>query len=223
MPENEPKVTVKRRCIVYLDGFNFYYGVMEENPAWKWLNLQSFFETLRCNEDVVAVKHFTAVIDPQRRTSERRDRQRVYFQALATLPKVSRIEGKYQLRTVTCRAADCPRKLDYESPEEKKTDVNIAVAMIEDAMDGAVDNIVLVSSDSDLEPAVKMIRNRFSKIKVVVYLPQLPGSTERNNHFYRSLGVPCGPLPLGEIAKHQLPECIPSAAGRIIRRPPEWR
>ncbi len=32
------------RIGVYVDGFNLYYGVLEGNSAWKWLNLQSLFE-----------------------------------------------------------------------------------------------------------------------------------------------------------------------------------
>ncbi|MDD5351067.1 MAG: NYN domain-containing protein [Chthoniobacteraceae bacterium] len=223
MPESTPNTTQKRRCIVYLDGFNFYYGVMMEHPEWKWLNLQSFFEVLRLDEEIVGIKHFTAEIDPQNPASPRRARQKVYFRALASLPKVSQIMGKYQLRTVTCRAKDCLRKLDYKTPEEKKTDVNICVAMIEDALDGKVDNIVLVSGDSDLEPAVAMIRRRFPAIKVSVYIPRLPGDNERNNLVYRGMGVPCRPLPLEEMAKHQLPRCVALPDGRVAERPTEWR
>jgi hypothetical protein len=42
------------------------------------------------------------------------------LRALGTLPKVKIILGKYQERTVTCRAADCMRRLEYQVPEEKK-------------------------------------------------------------------------------------------------------
>ena len=99
----------RRRCLVYVDGFNLYYGVLEANPAWKWLNLQSFFEALRPDEDIVGIKYFTAVVEPDRHLSPKRDRQRVYLKALASLPKLQRIEGKYQMREVTCRASACPR------------------------------------------------------------------------------------------------------------------
>src|SRR5207248_10801638 len=103
--------TSRKRCLVYVDGFNLYYGVLEPDPAGKWLNLQSLFEALRPDEDIVGIKYFTAVVEPDRHLSPTRDRQRAYFKALSTLPKLQRIEGKYQLRQVTCRAAACPRQL----------------------------------------------------------------------------------------------------------------
>jgi hypothetical protein len=75
---------------------------------------------LRLDEDVVAVKFFTALVEPLKHVSTRRDRQKRYMRALGTLPKVKIILGKYQERTVTCRAADCMRRLEYQVPEEKR-------------------------------------------------------------------------------------------------------
>ena len=89
-----PAVPPKKRCLVYVDGFNLYYGVLQPHPEWKWLNLHSLFEALRPDEEIVAIKYFTALVEPDRHLSPKRDRQRAYFKALATLPKLQRIEGK---------------------------------------------------------------------------------------------------------------------------------
>jgi hypothetical protein len=70
-----PEPPPRKRCLVYVDGFNLYYGVLEANPAWKWLNLQSLFEALRPDEEVVAIKYFTALVEPDRHLSPKRDRQ----------------------------------------------------------------------------------------------------------------------------------------------------
>ena len=48
-------------------------------------------------------------------------------------------------------------------PEEKRTDVNIAVFMLDDAYRDMCDQFVIFSSDSDLVPAVNMVRLRFPK------------------------------------------------------------
>ena len=56
-----PAPLPKKRCLIYVDGFNLYYGVLEPCPAWKWLNLQSLFEALRPDEEIVAV---TLAADP---------------------------------------------------------------------------------------------------------------------------------------------------------------
>src|SRR5256885_1674279 len=140
MPEAAPPPP-KKRCTIYVDGFNWYFGVFQHRPA-KWFNLQSFFEALRLDENVVAVKFFTALVEPQKHVSPRRDRHKRYLKALGTLPKVKIILGKYQERTVTCQARDCMRRLEYVVPEEKKTDVNIAVNLLEDAFRALTDSMV---------------------------------------------------------------------------------
>src|SRR5215207_3900627 len=109
------------RTIVYIDGFNAYYGVFKAMPVAKWLNLQSFYERLRPDEDVVSVKYFTAIVDPDDAQSAARDRQAVYLSAINALPKVRLIFGTYQKRKVLC--GKCFKESDIA--EEKKTDVNI--------------------------------------------------------------------------------------------------
>lgn len=219
-----PATPPKKRCLVYVDGFNLYYGVLESNPGWKWLNLQSLFEALRPDEDIVTIKYFTALVEPDRHLSPKRDRQRTYLRALATLPKLQRIEGKYQLRLVTCRAAACPRQFQYLSPEEKKTDVNLAVHLIDDALHARADSIVLVSGDSDLEPAVEWVRKNHSATKVTVYVPTIPAhATQRRNDFYLRIGVTCRPLPLADIPHHQFQSVITLPNGATVQRPADWK
>src|SRR5271169_2438236 len=113
MPESNPPPQPKKRCTIYMDSFNCYFGIFQHHPAWKWLNVQSFFETLRLDEEVVTVKFFTALINPLKHVSTRRDRQKRYLKALATWPKNKIILGKYQERTVTCQSRDCMRRLEY--------------------------------------------------------------------------------------------------------------
>lgn len=214
----------KRRCIIYIDAFNWYYGVFMHRPAWKWLNLQSYFEALRPDEEVVAVRFFTAVVEPRHHTSVKRDRQKRYLKALATLPKVQVIMGKYQERTVTCRAAPCPRKLVYTVAEEKKTDVNLAIQLIDDAIQRRAESMIIVSGDSDLEPAVEWVRRNHPAIKVGVYIPALEeGRQRRRNDNYQRMQVNCRLLPLGEIARHVLPATVALQDGSTVERPTEWR
>lgn len=64
----------KTRSTIYIDGFNFYFGIFANKPAWKWLNIQTFFEALR-PRDEITIKYFTAVLDPKKTYSARRERQ----------------------------------------------------------------------------------------------------------------------------------------------------
>lgn len=56
---------MENRVIVYVDGFNLYYGKKENN--WKryyWLDFVTFFEKFMGeNQTLVKVKYFTAVPD----------------------------------------------------------------------------------------------------------------------------------------------------------------
>jgi len=213
----------KKRCTIYVDGFNWYFGIFQHRPAWKWLNVQSFFEALRLDEDVVAVKFFTALIEPQKHVSPRRDRHKRYLKALGTLPKVKVILGKYQERTVTCQARECMRRLEYQVPEEKKTDVNIAVNLLGDAFQGLTDSMVIVSGDSDLEPAVEWVHRNHPQIKITVYIPVLEDERQqRRNDNYHRMGVTCKPLPLADIPRHVFPATIRVNENETVTRPAEW-
>ncbi len=222
MPDT-PRPQPKKRCAIYLDAFNWYFGIFQHRPAWKWLNIQSFFETLRLDEEVVAVKFFTALVDPRLHISSRRDRQKRYFKALGSLPKVRIILGKYQERTVTCQARDCQRRLQYVVAEEKKTDVNIAVHLLDDAIRNATESMVIVSGDSDLEPAVEWVRRNYPQVKITVYIPVLDDEDrQRRSDNYHRMGVICKPLPLADIPRHILPITIALGDNQNITRPLEW-
>ena len=122
---------MKQRAIVYIDGYNWYHAIFKHYPSWKWLNIQTFFQSLRIDEEVCSVKFFTALVDERNKQSDARERHSRYLKALSTLPKVKVILGIFQDREVTCRAS-CGGK--YSVPEEKKTDVNIAVEIMSDAL-----------------------------------------------------------------------------------------
>lgn len=168
----------------------------------------------------MAVRYFTAIIEPDRHTSEKRDRQKRYLKALEAIPAVDVRLGRYQLRWVTCRAM-C--RLQYQTPEEKKTDVNIAVSIIDDALVGRADTMVLVSGDSDMEPAVHWVRQNFPAIKITVYVPVLPADAHtRRNDNYLSMKVVCRPLPLDGVQSHQLPVVVTLPDGQTVERPEAW-
>ena len=157
------------RAIVYVDGFNLYYGVLKNSPH-KWLNLERFFTLLRQGDDVRAIKYFTARVEP----GGHRVRQDALLKALETLPLVETIFGRFKKRQVTCVCPGCAHTANnrrvFRVPEEKRTDVNIAIHMLDDAYQGRCDRQVLVSGDSDLVPAIRMVRQRFPQISTHVYI-----------------------------------------------------
>ena len=110
----------KQRVIVYIDGFNFYFG-LKSNAKWKkyyWLDIVKLFEMfMRPNQELVAVKYFSAKPDD----IDQSLRQNAFFQANRENPKFKLILGKYLKKSITC--FKCGNVI--HTHEEKETDVRI--------------------------------------------------------------------------------------------------
>ncbi len=51
---------LKKRTIVYVDGFNLYYGSLRKT-IYKWLDLRAFFSNLLGKQhNITEIKYFTA-------------------------------------------------------------------------------------------------------------------------------------------------------------------
>jgi uncharacterized LabA/DUF88 family protein len=62
-------------------------------------------------------------------------------------------------------------KSKWVAHEEKETDVSIGIALVNDAHRGRFERAYLVTRDSDLTPAVKMVRAEFPKMEIVTVAP----------------------------------------------------
>ena len=155
------------RTNVYIDGFNFYYGAIKGGPC-KWLDLQSYFIKLRPDDKVGVIHYFTALMN-----GGSLNRQQMYLRALATTPLVNITLGKFKPKSYQCKVVACSHAQSrvFVGPSEKRTDVNIALQMLEDGFLDRCDTFVLVSGDSDLVPAVDRVRALFPEKRVVVYIP----------------------------------------------------
>jgi hypothetical protein len=75
----------RQRVIVYVDGFNLYYGL--KTKGWKryyWLDIVKLFETfMRSNQELITVKYFSARPDG----IDKSKRQDAFFQANKENPK----------------------------------------------------------------------------------------------------------------------------------------
>jgi len=164
-----------KKVVFYFDGFNFYNGFksyINENPDWKnyyWLDfikLCSQFVNSHDGQVLHKVKYFTAPpINVQKKS-----KQSALFGANKILngDKFEVINGHYTDKSIDCHAT-C--KETFKVPVEKCTDVNFALSIIKDCMDGEVDTVVLVTADSDQVPTIKFIKERFPKIKIKLYFP----------------------------------------------------
>ena len=164
---------------------------------------------------------FSSLLDPEDLTSDARERQERYFKALKTLSKVKIILGAFQQREVTCRANGCR----YSYWEEKKTDVNIAIEIMADVVEGACDSIAVVSGDSDVQPVLEWVSKNYRDMKITVYIPALKNEqSSRRLDYYKTknLDIDCRFLPLDGLAHNQLPNCVKLGEGKVSVRPHVW-
>ena len=205
------------RSIIYVDGFNLYHGCLKGTRD-KWLNLQEYFERLREKDQIEQIYYFTAKM-----AGDHYIRQSVYLRALATLPKVTIVEGKYKTKRAPCRVNACTHAgvRYFATWEEKRTDVNIAVQIMDDAYRNLCDQFILVSGDSDLVPPLLRVKQRFPEKRIVVYVP---ARDEKRGAAYEIRGAANkdATLPLLLLRHCQFPPKIPDGSGGYIEKPPEW-
>lgn len=95
--------------------------------------------------------------------------------------------------------------------------------MVDDAYQDLCDNLILLSGDSDLVPAVELIKQRFAQKKVFVYVPSRSGADERRAselmkaaHFARA-------MPTKHFKDCQFPQALKDKYGRDVVKPPTWK
>ncbi len=214
----------RKRTIVYIDGFNFYYGLLYQRPDLKWLNYYRLAELLRPSEDILQVNLFTAQVDANAHTSEKRDRQKRLFHALGTQPKIKLVYGKFAERERECLVYSCPHRQKFWALEEKQTDVNIAITMIRDASTIKPGVMVLMSGDVDLAPALREVKLISRQSHLAIYIPappeQLQGQGRRKDEF-GTFGL-VQPIAEKYLRQAQFPDRVDNGQGRTFDRPAAW-
>lgn len=211
------KITKSERVTVYIDGFNFYFGL--RTSQWKcyyWLDYCSLAEKLASrinaeNPTLSATKYFTARISYP---AAKRKRQSDYLEALEARGGINIYYGNYREKEYKCSACERPNFF----PNEKQTDVNIAVQMLIDAYENKFDTAILVGGDSDLVPPIQSIRTLFPEKRVMACFPPNRSSKEL-------LSVANGQLHIREadLKNNQLPEQIEKPDGYVLNCPKYWK
>jgi uncharacterized LabA/DUF88 family protein len=208
--------TKMRRTIVYIDGFNLYYGIRQKfGRRLLWLNLNSMCtKLLKPDQELIAAKYFTARVAGTRNDPTKSQRQLEFLEALETLPNLSIIYGHYLAKRVTCRQCGA----NWRQPEEKMTDVNIATELLRDGFEDSFDVALLISGDSDLSRPVETLTQLYPDKRVVVAFPPARNSAEL-------IRVAPAHFRIGrkKLADSQFPDEVKKPDGYVLRRPKEWK
>lgn len=218
------------KTIVYVDGYNLYYGLLRRS-AFKWLDLFKLFQehALGPDAEVVEVRYYTApVLGRMSDDPESSQRQRTYLQALRKMPpgRVTIIEGKIMAETPVLRLAhplpECPglTHVKVHNFTEKKTDVNLAADLIIGAWTGAYEQAVICSNDTDLEGALRVVKQNCPTVRLGLVAPIPSNDIRKVAADLKKYADWSKVLSAVHIEHAQLPEKIP---GTALRRPESWK
>lgn len=201
------------RVIVYVDGFNLYFGLREK--GWKkyyWLNVQKLASKLLINnQKLVHTKYFTSKIT---KPDSKWKRQEAFLSALGNLTDFSIYYGRYQSFEEYCNK--CGHR--HIQSNEKRTDVNIATHMLVDAFQDAFDTAILISADSDLTLPILEIQRLFpDKFTKIAFPPA------RSSFDLRKAAPICFEIYESKIRNSLFPDHIKLPTGYVVRKPAMWK
>ncbi len=217
------------RTIVYIDGYNLYYGLLRKSKL-KWLDIVTLFEkhVLDKLAEVIEVRYYTApVLGRMSDDIESPRRQRQYLQALRKIhpKKLVIVEGKILATKPHQRLVNSiPEAPHLETVQvydfnEKKTDVNIASDLITGAWTKAYDQAVICSNDSDLEGALSAVKAHHPGLRIGLVAPiasvdhrHISNDLAKNSDWKKILSIV-------HIESAQLPNSIPNSN---LRKPASW-
>lgn len=217
------------RTACFVDGYNLFYGLLAGTP-YKWLDLPSLLSHIvrveHPESTINGISFFTSGVKPSlaSRGIASKEAQDTYLRALIARD-VQVFYGRHQLES-----GKAPRFINKQTPasrtdqvevwklEEKETDVHIAISMYRLVSREAqlpperrTQQIVLVSGDTDMTPALKALREDFPNLRIGVILPHregiqrtVPGSLKRYADWMRHVVTEI------ELADHQFPPRIPT-------------
>lgn len=200
------------RISFFVDGFNVYHSI--NNPSlykYKWLNYRKLCECfLKPHDTIEEIYFFTAFVPWSDSKVLRHKRLLQVLQDVGIIP----VLGEFRRRNRTCMKC----KNDYITYEEKQTDVNIAIQVFRNAVEGKYDEAIIISGDSDLIPSIQAVKELFSNKKIGVVIP-IGGKAKELTmiaDYHRKMKVK-------HLAMSQFSDSVTIASGENLFRPREWQ
>ncbi|OGZ32631.1 MAG: hypothetical protein A2V69_00925 [Candidatus Portnoybacteria bacterium RBG_13_40_8] len=154
IPQNK-----KERVAIYIDGSNFYNYLKDKEisfPKGVKFDFSAFVKFLLNERECVSKRYYVGIfrnIDGSRKSEELVRGQQKFL---------SRIEND----GFTIKRGRIMRHTDKDY-KEKGTDVKIATDLIIGAVDDLYDTAIIVSSDTDLIPAIKYVKYKKKRLEYV--------------------------------------------------------
>lgn len=227
------------RARIYVDGFNFYYGAVRGTKGRKWLDFRKFGERIIPKQATFDELHyFTTRVSARPNDLDAPTRQDAFLRALASLSGVFVHEGSFKATLKRRQLVDPqPRATSRKgrpagpyvplahlgwpthawtyNTEEKQSDVNLAVKLVADCLDGFVEVAVVVSDDTDLSTPVSLVRQRGCRVLILsprgYWLKDLAPDQRDLRKIHPGVLEAC-----------QMPNPLVLASGAKIHKPKSW-
>lgn len=217
------------RTIIYVDGFNLYYRLLDKRSALKWLNLKALAEQLLQPANVVVgvryyTTHISGRVDPTAPA-----RQQLYLDALRTIPEMSIHFGTFltskkfaglvhppNFRPQAAMSPPWPDVVQVIKVEEKGSDVNLACHLLLDAFQGNYDVAAVISNDSDLVEPIRITTQILGKpVGLLTPVSNPNPQLKQAASFVRHVSV-------SDLAAAQFSDPIVRPDGTTISKPASW-
>jgi hypothetical protein len=201
----------RRRAAMYVDGFNLYHAIDEMDRSYlKWLDLKQLARVIAPRSEVIRKVVWCTAFRPQGRGKIQR--QQLYYEALKARG-VTCLVGHFVTHADGCNA--CGHTWTVST--EKQSDVNLALAILDDAHENKFDICYLVTTDGDHAATARFLKERFPEKKLVIVAP--PG--RRQNKTLLEWADAQVSLEYDHLYSALLPAVVNSPDGPI-QRPPSY-
>lgn len=174
-----------KKVFAYIDGFNSYHclksAIESKNTNLinknKWINYRKlislFFDK---NTNIDKIMFFSAIPYHAHKynstkKAEKISRHNAFYEILEKYCNIEVVNGRFGKKIVTDTCPNCNKKIKLNKHEEKETDVSLSINILYDALTiKDLDTIVIISSDTDYIPIIKMILERTNK-KIKMLFP----------------------------------------------------
>lgn len=153
-----------KRVLAVIDGLNLFHALESQRAGSGEIDVLSLVKRLinLQSETLVGVRYFSTLAT---HLTKARQNNQLKVHTAASVGGGEVVLGAFKQLTLFCDA--CSHRTHRYV--EKQTDVSVAVAIVEGAYEDTYDKVLLFSADTDLIPAIKLVKAKFpaKEIKLV--------------------------------------------------------
>lgn len=165
-------MTALKRVACFVDGFNLYHAIADLSKAGKqrhylkWLDLRKLTQAfIRPTTETVADIHYFSAYATWLPDAHLRHKQ--YVAALESV-KVTVKPGQFKQKNRSCKQCGA----NWIGHEEKESDVNFAVELLNRAWLEEFDRAIIVTADTDIVPVLQMVKRDHPALHLTAAIPE---------------------------------------------------